>query len=189
MTEMDWSKLLPIIIPSVIALISGLFGYFLKYYLDKKARFSSDNAAIKREMYEDYIGSIMKFVSNPNDQAGNLNDKQTKEILSKMREFHRKAILYSSPRVVNAFADFLQYAYRYPEGDGKGEYMMALVTNIFKEMRRDIGLSNYGLGSGAIRLIRPVVNDYDQVIAPIEYGLIGNAKRAAKSIKKTGEDE
>jgi hypothetical protein len=176
---MDWNKLLPIIIPSVIALISGLFGYFLKYYLDKKARFSSDNAAIKREMYEDYIGFMMKFVSNPENQAGDFNDEQTKDILSKMREFHRKAILYSSPRVVNAFADFLQYSYKHPDGDGKGEYTMVLVTNVFKEMRRDIGLSNYGLRGGAIRLIRPIINDYDQVIAPAEYGLISKAKKAA----------
>lgn len=182
---MEWNKLLPVIIPSAIAIAGGIIGYFLKYYLDKKARFGSDNAVIKREMYEQYIDFMMKFVQNPENQTGDLNDKQTKEVISKMREFHRKAILYSSPRVINAFADFLQYAYKYTGDNSKGEYIMVLVTNVFKEMRRDIGLSNYRLRGGAIRLIRPIINDYDQVVAPAEFKLISEAKKAAASVKKT----
>lgn len=177
---MNWS----VIFSPSIALVGIIIGYLLKYFLDKKARFGTDTAGIKRDMYEKYISLIMKFVSNSGNQTGELSEKQTAEILSKMHEFHRQAILYSSPRVINAFADFLQYAYKHPDGTGKGEYTMVLVTNLFKEMRRDIGLSNYRLGGGAIRLIRPIINDYDQVIAPLEIGLIGNAKRAAKARAK-----
>ena len=157
---------------------SAVVGYLVKYLLDKKARFGSENATIKRDMYEGYINFIMSYIVSYGEGGSKLKVKSEKEILEKMREFHRMAILYSSPKVINAFADFLQYSYKHPDGSGKGEHLMVLVTNVFKEMRRDIGLSNRGLRSGGIRLMRPMINDYDEMIAPHEYGLFTNAKQS-----------
>lgn len=186
---MDWENILPIIIPSTIAIAGAFIGYFIKYSLDKKARFGSETAIIKREMYEQYIDFMMGFVQNSKNYSEELTEKQTEHVLEKVREFHRKAVLYSSPRVINAFADFLQHAYKTSGGQNTardtGKYTMVLVTNVFKEMRRDIGLSNLGLGGGAIRLIRPVVNDYDEKVAPVEFTLINNAKKAASAIGKS----
>jgi len=166
---------------------SAVVGYLVKYLLDRKARFSSENAIIKREMYENYIKFIMSFITGfvENSNAKSKKDSE-KEVIEKMREFHRMAILYSSPKVIEAFADFLQYSYKHPDGDGKGEHLMVLVTNVFKEMRRDIGLSNRGLRSGAIRLIRPSINDYDQKISPLEFSLLTNAQQDLKkpAVKK-----
>lgn len=185
---MNWDELFPVITPSAIALFGVLVGYLLKFYLDKKAKFSSDTATIKRDMYEKYIDFMMKFVQDSKNQTANLSDKQTKEIISRMREFHRKAILYSSPKVIEAFANFMQLAYKSSDNNKlNGTFTMVLVTNVFKEMRRDIGLSNRGLRGGAIRLIRPIINDYDQVVAPIEFSLFNNAKRAAESTKQESE--
>lgn len=158
---------------------SAIIGYLVKYLLDKKSRFSSENATIKREMYERYVKFIMAFITSY-AKDGNQRTKAEleKEAFEKMREFHRMAILYSSPRVINAFADFLQYGYKHSDGDGNVEYITVLATNVFKEMRRDIGLSNRGLRSGAIRLIRPMINDYDNKVAPLEYGLLANARQS-----------
>lgn len=179
---MEWDNLLPIIIPSTIAIVGAFIGYFIKYFLDKKARFGSDTAIIKREMYEQYIDFMMEFVQNSKNYTEELTDEQTEHVLTKVREFHRKAVLYSSPKVINAFADFLQHAYKQSDDKNAGKYTMVLVTNVFKEMRRDIGLSNFGLRGGAIRLIRPVVNDYDEKIAPIEFTLINDARKAASAV-------
>lgn len=184
MTTENWIALIGI-------LSSAVIGYLVKYLLDKKARFSSENATIKRDVYEGYIKFIMSFIATYTDS----NSRKSKgvseqEVIEKMREFHRMAILYSSPRVINAFADFLQYSYKHPDGGGKGEHLMVLVTNIFKEMRRDIGLSNRGLRSGAIRLIRPIISDYDERVGPLEFSLLTNAKQVvAKKPVKEGEDE
>lgn len=179
MTTEDWITLTGIFASAVI-------GYLVKYLLDKKARFSSENATIKRGMYEGYITFIMSFIANYSKDDDEIKGISEQEAVDKMREFHRMAILYSSPRVINAFADFLQYSYKHPDGDGKGEHLMVLITNIFKEMRRDIGLSNRGLRSGAIRLIRPIINDYDEKIKPLEFSLLANARQDL--VKKT-EDE
>jgi len=168
---------------------SATIGYLVKYLLDKKARFSSDNATIKRDMYENYIKFIMSFVTNYQESANNKpRSNSEKEVIEKMREFHRMAILYSSPKVIEAFADFLQYSYKYPDDDGNGAHLMVLVTNIFKEMRRDIGLSNHGLRSGAIRLIRPMINDYDQTISPLEFSLLANAQQDLKNATVKKDD-
>lgn len=179
MSTENWITLLGIFSSAVV-------GYLVKYLLDRKARFSSENAVIKRDMYEGYIKFIMSFIASYIDSEDEeTKSKSEKEVVEKMREFHRMAILYSSPRVINAFADFLQYSYKHPDGDGKGEYLMVLVTNIFKEMRRDIGLSNRGLRSGAIRLIRPIINDYDERISPLEFSILSSAKQEApKQVKK-----
>lgn len=168
---------------------SAIGGYLVKYLLDRKARFSSENAIIKRDMYENYIKFIMSFITGfvENKNAGS-KKYSDKEVIEKLREFHRMAILYSSPKVIEAFGDFLQYSYKHPNSDGKGEHLMVLATNVFKEMRRDIGLSNRGLRSGAVRLIRPLINDYDQTISPLEFSLLTNARQDLKNATVKKDD-
>lgn len=179
MTTENWITLIGIF-------SSATLGYFVKYLLDKKAKFSSETAIIKRDMYEGYIKFIMSFINNY-DEASKKQNMTEKEIINKMREFHQMAILYSSPKVINAFSDFLQYSYKHPEGDGKSNYIMVLVTNIFREMRRDIGLSNRGLRSGAIRLIRPIINDYDYKLKSQEYTILSKAQQAANTTREAGK--
>lgn len=158
-------------------LSSAAIGYLVKYFLDKKSQFSSDNAKIKREMYQEYVDFILQFLSDIQEQQSAVTPQQQKAIVKKMKDFHKSAVLYSSPRVINAYSDMLQNAYRINK-NGDSYYAMVHMTNVFKEMRRDIGLSNRGLRSGAIRLMRPLINDYDTTIKPSEYGLLLNAKNA-----------
>ncbi len=166
MTTENWLTLIGII-------SSGAIGYLIKYFLDKKAQFSSDNAQIKREMYQEYVDFILKFLSDLQEQDTEVTPEQQKEIVKKMKDFHRKAVLYSSPKVINAYSDMLQNAYK---GNSDDFHTMVLMTNVFRAMRKDIGLSNRRLRSGAIRLMRPLINDYDTTIKPREIGLLLNAR-------------
>lgn len=161
--------------------VSGLIGYFIKYALDKKAQFSSENAKIKREMYREYVEFILKFLSDIQEQGTDITQKQQKQLIKEMKDFHRKAVLYSSPRVVNAYSDMLQNSYR---ENNESFHTMVLMTNVFREMRKDIGLSNRGLRSGAIRLMRPLINDYDKTIRLREIGLLPNARTAINPVSK-----
>lgn len=181
MTTENWLTLIGII-------SSGIIGYFIKYTLDEKAQFSSDNAQIKRKMYQEYVDFILKFLNKIQEQDSGVTPRQQKELIQQMQDFHRKAVLYSSPKVINAYSDMLQNAYK---GNSEGFYTIVLMTNVFKEMRKDIGLSNQGLRSGAIRLMRPLINDYDITIKAREVGLLLNAKNASNSVssKKSGDDE
>lgn len=165
---------------------SAAIGYLVKYFLDKKAQFSSQNAEIKREIYQEYTDFILKFLSDIQEQDSKVTEKQQKDIVKKMKDFHRKAVLYSSPKVVNAYSDMLQNAYR---GNNNSFHTMVLMTNVFKAMRKDIGLSNRGLRSGAIRLMRPLINDYDEKIKPHEIGLLSNAKNANNTAKNKDDEK
>lgn len=165
---------------------SAAIGYLIKYFLDKKAQFSSQNAEIKREIYQEYTDFILKFLNDIQEQDSKVTKKQQKDIVKKMKDFHRKAVLYSSPKVVNAYSDMLQNAYR---GNNNSFHTMVLMTNVFKAMRKDIGLSNRGLRSGAIRLMRPLINDYDEKIKPHEIGLLLNAKNANNTAKNKDDEE
>ena len=165
---------------------SAVIGYLVKYFLDKKAQFSSQNAEIKRQMYQEYVDFILNLLSDIQEQDSDVTPKQQKDIVKKMKDFHRKAVLYSSPKVVNAYSDMLQNAYK---GNNDNFHTTVLMTNVFKAMRKDIGLSNQGLRSGAIRLMRPLINDYDEKIKPHEIGLLLNAKNANNTVKDKKTDE
>ncbi len=179
MTTENWLTLIGII-------SSGAIGYLIKYFLDKKAQFSSENAQIKREMYQEYVNFILKFLSDLQEQETEVTPNQQKEIVKKMKDFHRKAVLYSSPKVINAYADMLQNSYK---GNSDGFHTMVLMTNVFRAMRKDIGLSNRRLGSGAIRLMRPLINDYDTTIKPKEFGLLMGAKSSRQPNSAQSKDK
>lgn len=176
MTIENWLTLIGI-------LGSAVVGYMVKYSLDKKAQYSSRNAEIKREMYQEYVNFILGFIAELQNQSANVTTEQQQKIVSEMRKFHKKAVLYSSPKVVNAYSDMLQYSYNSGDGGVNSLHYMVLMTNVFKAMRKDIGLSNRGLGSGAVRLMRPLINDYDVTIKPNEIGLLSSTKTTVQSNK------
>lgn len=72
------------------------------------------------------------------------------------------------------------------KGGENSFYTMILMTNVLRAMRKDIGLSNCGLRSGAIRLMRPLINDYDMAIRPREVGLLSSARTALNTVLKRG---
>lgn len=166
MTIENWLTLAGIV-------FSGIIGYFIKYHLDKKSQFSSNNAEIKRKAYKEYVDFMLEFLDKAQNQGGNIPQPQQEKLIKEMKKFHRNAVLYSSPRVINAYSDMLQNSYK---GAYDSYFTMVFMTNVFKEMRKDIGLSNKGLRSGAIRLMRPLINDYDTTIKSHELGLISNAR-------------
>lgn len=181
MTTENWLTLIGIIGSAVV-------GYFVKYTLDKKAQFSSQNAEIKREVYQEYVEFVLGFIDElQQSDSKDVSSKQQKNIVNQMKKFHRKAVLYSSPEVINAYSDMMQHSYKSGERGTDGLQYMVLMTNVFKMMRKDIGLSNMGLGSGAIRLMRPLINDYDTAIKPKEIGLLLNAKTPSKNNVDEGD--
>ena len=86
--------------------------------------------------------------------------------------------------MLDKFSNMLQYAYREYKDEENGLRTMVLMTAVFKEMRKDIGLSSRGLGGGGIRLLRPLINDYDKIIRQKEFLLYANTKLYLLSNKK-----
>lgn len=156
MTIENWLTLIGI-------LSGGILGYLVKYFLDKKAQFSTKNSEIKRKMYQDFVNIVIDFFDHTKKQKQ--NDTQ---VVKKIFSFYRQYVLYASPEVISSFSDLMQYFYK--NGSSKEPTMddpqaaLKKMTNVFKCMRKDIGLSNKGLGENGEVLLRAIINDYDEKI-------------------------
>lgn len=167
--EIDWEKLTPIIAPAIIALIGGLIGYFSKYYLDKKAKFSEQNSEIKREAYAKFVSMTVNFFI-----ASKKAKRQQQNVVDDIGKFYKQYVLYGSPKVVKAFANFMQIFYlRELAGLQDKEltkadlrYMLRSITKVYAAMRKDIGLSNLLLGRKSAKLMRGIIKDYDVIMVP-----------------------
>ncbi len=166
---MDWKELNPIVIPAAIALVGGIIGYFLKYYLDKKAHFASNNAEVKRDAYQKFVNLTTSFF---------IKSKKSQRIqnnaVEELGEFYKQYVLYGSPKVVRVFANLMQTFYKrgalgINDDDmtkAESRHMIRSMTKVYKAMRKDIGLSNRLLGYGGAALMRAIITDYDHVMRP-----------------------
>ena len=158
----------------LIAIVSGLLGYFIKYYFDKKKEFASKNAEVKREIYQDFVNLVISFFEDV-DQAKQMSPGQAREkqieFKNKMYKFNRKYILYASPGVVRAVSGFMHHFYSVEEEDGVKSTRKALskMTKVFKVMRKDIGLSNWWLDRNGKVLMKSIIRDYDFLAHPIRW--------------------
>lgn len=166
---MDWNTLNPVIVPAIVALFGGIIGYFLKYYLDKKAQFVSNNADVKRSAYQKFVNVTASFF---------IKSKQSKRVqdnaVDELGEFYKQYVLYGSPKVVRSFANLMQVFYKrealkITKQDmtrAEQRYMFRSMTRVYKAMRKDIGLSNRTLGFGGASLMRAIITDYDHLMRP-----------------------
>lgn len=167
MTTEDWLKLAGVIV-SVLG--SGAVGYFIKYFLDKKASFTSANGEAKRETYQKFVNIMLSFFHETKK-----NQVLKRNAVDELAEFYKKYILYASPAVIKTFSDLMTHFYKRNNGEKADEPMtlretrklLRKMTKIFKAMRKDIGLSNKGLGYNGQRLMRAMVTDYDDLMRPI----------------------
>ena len=151
-------QLLAPLLGTILAALGGLVGYFIKDFLDKKKELSSENIKVKREMYKEFIVLVFKVMNNK-DSHGSPSPLDIKKDLYR---FYEDYSLYSSPEVINAFADYMQYIYKNPKSmDTKT--ILAKLAKVIKSMRREMGLSNRGLGKNGEKIFRAMFNDFDNL--------------------------
>lgn len=147
---------------TVLIAIGGGIGYFIRHYLDKQKAFSDENAKIKRDAYKKYVDKLHAL-----NGIGKLSTGEVELLRAGfndyLKEFHSTIVLFSSPKVVKQYASFVRYtdkkhsqAYQYE--------LMLHSSRLFKAMRKEIGLSNRGLGLDGELLLRDNINDYDATI-------------------------
>ena len=149
-----------VLIGTILTILGGLIGYFIKNFLDKKKELNSENIKIKRDMYKEFISLFFKVVNNTKkDSEGRLLPV---DIKSDLHKFYEDYSLYSSPSVINAFGDFMQYAYKNTNSmDTKMTF--SKVSRVIKCMRKELGLSNRGLGRDGEKIFRAMFKDYDDL--------------------------
>ena len=90
----------------------------------------------------------------------------TSEMIKKMKDIHKKYILYASPSVIISFSDYFQYLYSTNETTHPVETKKLFIhlSKIMIEMRKDLGLINRKLGKNGELLFRSMFTDYDRII-------------------------
>jgi hypothetical protein len=152
------------IIVAIFTFIGGLAGFFAKYYLDRKQAFSSANAQIKRDAYTEFLDKLLKTTSKFKDKLTLPEVEAIKREFGQYnKEFYGTSVLFASPKVVKKYADFVRNENTIQSGLYQYELMLK-ASRFYKAMRKDIGLSNRGLGWDGELLLRANINDYDSTI-------------------------
>ena len=142
----------------VSTLIGGGIGYFLKYYLDKKKDLVSEITKERRAMYQQFVDLIINVLI-----GSKIKRNSTDKHVAALYEIFKKNVMYASPGVVIALSEFFQYLYASEDKESNPKDIFRHVTSIIKEMRKDLGLSNKGLGMDGEELLRPLIKDWDQL--------------------------
>lgn len=146
--------------PTILTILGGAVGYFLRYYLDKRKEIISKNIENKRVSYESFIAivvDILKIVKNPNtaEQKNKIN-----EIENNLYNIQKTFLLFAPPKLVNTFGDFMQYLYTHG-GTQDPKETIKLLSKLIKSMRSDLALSNKTMGIYGEKLFRPLLKDFN----------------------------
>ncbi len=149
----------------IVAAISGSAGYFIKDNLDKKRELISEVNMERREVYQQTVDLIINIFANTKSQDS-LSIEQQLTMITQLYDIYKKNLLYASPEVINAFADFMQHAYQNTGNATPLETKAYLrkLSILLGAMRTDLGLKNDGLGSDQQNLLRVMITDFDQTM-------------------------
>lgn len=147
----------------VSTIVGAALGYFVKYRLDKSKEINSENTKVKRDAYKKFVSLIINLFKNSGSQPAGATAVGA-SFKEELYEFYKDYVLYSSPAVINAFGDMMQYIFNQEHGvqqDPKG--ILQKLSRVMQEMRKELGLSNRGLGHSSERIFRAMFNDFDSL--------------------------
>lgn len=146
---------------TVLTVTGAIIGYVFRYFYGSRKERDIKNIEKKRVMYGKFVNLIIDLIKKGEDfdQESTIQP----EFIEGLYDFYKDYILYSSPNVINAFGDFMQYTYQNPENaDPKKTFGM--LAEVFKEMRSDLGLSNKNLGQDGEKIFKALLEDYNKIV-------------------------
>ncbi|WP_336949599.1 hypothetical protein [Acinetobacter junii] len=105
-------------------------------YFERLKEIDSHHRTKKVEIYDEFLISVFKVFFD--------NDPEF-DLVKFLQEWQRKIIMWASPNVIKAFVDWKIHLAKSPPN----AQTLFLMENLFKAMRKDIGLSNKNLDKGA----------------------------------------
>lgn len=143
----DITKILLFILP----LLGGLFGYFLKYYLDKRKELESNVLIKKREIYTRFVEAIIKAMDSSEDP------RKKEEAAKEFGKLYSEVLIYSSSKFITDFGNLMQYLFA---KDANPSQTFSLLGITIQTMRKELGLDNKYLGTFGEKLFKPKIKDY-----------------------------
>jgi hypothetical protein len=124
------------IIGGTFALLVALSAFLRESSLKRQEAHRSKKVEIYSVFFE-MIGRILKETH----KNGESSFVGSSEFMDQMMDFKKNLMFYGSPGVLNAFNDFQNNS-----GTEDGIQIMDRVGSLLLAMRKDVGLSNFGLG-------------------------------------------
>lgn len=140
--------------------MGAVVGYYVKHYIEKKKELTNEITKERRQIYQNYVNLIIDLFG----KAKNPHTLDQNKLIKDLNEFYKKYVLYASPEVINAYSNFFQYTYQDTSEKPNIRKLLSLTTKIMMEMRKDLGLKNYGLGKNGELLMRAMIKDFDLVM-------------------------
>lgn len=142
---------------ALLPLIGGFLGYCINNFLVKKRE---NELLINKEKRPHYQLFIDLFIDILSQQKLNKQISQ-EELMKKFYEFQKKHLLYSSPNVIDSFANFW-VSIQNEEHKNEPLNLLTGMTEFILTMRADLGLDNKGLGKNGEKLLKGMLTDYDK---------------------------
>jgi hypothetical protein len=160
-------------------------GALLKYFFDRRRESASLLAKSKGKMYEGYVNTILDFHLLPSTTDPTEQQKRNDKFLKDTQAFQRRYMLTASPGVIRAIKRQLQFYERNQNKIVNPRKENKKNTVIFKQMRRDIGTSNWTLGRTAGVLMSPILMyRYEPIMHPIKWKTKQWVQKSLQSIFK-----
>lgn len=133
-SELDKSLAAPLITASSTVIIATITVVLGKYF-ERIKEIESHHRSKKVEIYDEFLVATFNtfFEKDPN-----------LDLVDFLQNWQRKIILWASPTVLQAFIDWKSHMTRH-QPNAKTFFLM---EDLFKAMRKDIGLSNKKLSKG-----------------------------------------
>jgi hypothetical protein len=66
--------------------------------------------------------------------------------------------------VIKSYADYNQYLYKKQSSENDPKIFFGELSKVLYCMRKDLGLSNKGLGKNGVLLLRGKITDFDEIM-------------------------
>lgn len=138
---------------AIITAIAGILGLLYSQWHTKTKEISEGHRPQKIELYNTFFDIIDHFMRN--ERESKIEKEIPKALQKQFEKLNRGMIIWASPRVINTWLDFRRGT------EGPNQNTLMLVDPILREIRKDLGNSNWGLGKGDI--IRIYLKDVDDL--------------------------
>jgi hypothetical protein len=142
------------VIGGTFALLAALAAYVRENKLKRQEAHRSK----KIEIYMVFFDMIIKATRESKD-GGDVSFAKSPGFINEMFELKKNLMFYGSPPVLNAFNDFQNNS----KNDDSGIHTIDRVGELLLAMRKDIGLSNFGLDARGV--LQTIVRDDIKTVA------------------------
>jgi len=134
------AKVSATVIGAIVTVIVGLTATLYTQKQIKLREIDDSHRAKKVELYSGFLEIVQKLMSGMNEQVS-APPLEENELITFMVKFKTEIILWSSPGVINAFKMFESTS----SSNSSIDKLFPAVDDLYREMRKDIGLSNWNL--------------------------------------------